>query len=117
MRIPNRWKRTVYISNLIPNGQGQYDDPKPIKALFFPKGELSFYGGGVNGQGNTDELHFESKVKLARTITQDTKIWINRKPNANGTDPTHRVKGRSGDLTGGFIVINCESTTVNVPIV
>lgn len=119
MRLPERYKQTIYVSNETEFDSGEYTEPYELMGIFTPKGDNITYGGGIAIQGNYDSLKFESSLKGARLITQNSKLWIKRKPLSENfmSDHTHTVVGRESTANGWFITINCKSNNVDVPIV
>lgn len=98
---------------------GDYGEPYSLKGLVVPTNDIIEIGGGFNTQGNTDDIKFNSDTTGVVEITQNTKIWIKKKPNPDllGTDYTHEVTGRSSTANGMFVTIHCRSVSGNVPIV
>lgn len=117
MRLPERYKQTIWVSNETYLDSGEFKTPYKIRGLFTPKSDLVDYGGGVQIQGNRDQIKFESKLKGAQEINQNSLLWIKREPNSSKSNATHRVSGRLPTTSGWFITIECESTSVDVPII
>lgn len=119
MRLPERYKQTIYISNETYINSGDFKEPIKVRGIFTPMSDTITYGGGVEIQGNTDEIKFESKHSFIKDITQNSRIWIKRVPDkeVDGEDYTHKVIGRHTTTNSWFVVIQCKSTAIDSPIV
>lgn len=117
MRLPERYKQTIYVSNESSFGSGEYDDPYSLRCIITPKSDGAIYGGGVTIQQNNVELKFESRLKGVELITQNSLIWIKRKPIVEGMDDfTHNVVSRDATTNMWFVSIECKSAKENFPI-
>ena len=118
MRLPERYKQTVYVSNETYFGSGKYDVPYELKGIVTPKGDAMVYGGGVAIQQNNTLLKFEAKLKGVELITQNSFIWIKKVPNIASelADFTHRVVSRDASTNMWFVSIECKSAQGNFPI-
>lgn len=118
MRLPERYKQTVYIQNEAFEGSGEWLEPYALKGIVTPIND-TLAMGGVTVQGNTDDVKFESGLAGVGLINQNSRIWIRREPdeNVDNTNYTHTVLGRSPTTNGWFITIHCNSALVDVPII
>lgn len=119
MRLPERYKQTIYVAYETFFGSGVYEEPKPLRCIVSPKTDRVFLTGGVTSELNYVDLKFESKLKAAQSITQNTHIWIKKKPDveAGGADFTHEVTGRASTAHDWFVIIEAKSVKGNNPIV
>lgn len=119
MRLPERFKQTVYVSNETFFGSGEWETPYPMRAIVTPKSDRSVYGGGVVVRQNNIEIKFESNLKDIELITQNSKFWVKRIPNPtqNGGDFTHETISRDLTTNQQFVVIECRSATDNFPLI
>lgn len=117
MRLPERYKQTIYVSNETYFGSEEYDKPYVLKGIVTPKSDSALYGGGVVTQQNNVELKFESKLEGVKQITQNTRIWIKREPDENQdySNYTHVVVSRDTTTHQWFATIECRSATENFP--
>ena len=119
MRIPERYKQTVFVSNETFFGSGDYGEPYALRGQVSPKVSTIIVGIGIQVQQNNVEIKFESNVKGIGHITQNSRFWIKKKPDVaeGGADFTHTIVGRNASTHDWFIVIECESATGDFPIV
>ena len=119
MRMPERYKQTIYVANEDFFGSGEYQEPYPLRCQVSPKVSTVIIGVGIEVQQNNVELKFESNVKGIEKITQNSHFWIKKKPNPieEGADFTHTVVGRNSSTHDWFVTIECESATGDFPIV
>lgn len=118
MRLPERYKQTLFIQNETFLGSDVWLEPYKLRGIVTPTNDM-LERGGVSVQGNTDDIKFESGLPGAEIINQNSRIWIRREPdeNVDNTNYTHTVLGRSPTTNGWFITIHCKSSSVDVPIV
>lgn len=117
MRLPERYKQLIYIQNETYPASGDWLEPFTLRGLVTPINDTIAIGG-INVQGNTDDVKFESSLNGVELINQNSRIWINRKPDdsVDNTNFTHKVLGRSNTTNGMFITIHCDSASVNNPV-
>ena len=118
MRLPERYKKTFYVTSETYFGSGVFNEPFKMRGLATPKSDYILYGGGITIQQNSIELKFESNVKGIDDITQNSRIWINRTPDPEqfGEDYTHVVKSRDTTTNQWFVTITCDSATGDFPL-
>lgn len=119
MRLPERYKQNIYISNETFFGSQSYKEPYLLRGIVSPKGDTTLLGGGVAIQQGNVEIKFESNLKGVEHITQNSLIWIKKKPDHTEKkgDFTHVVVSREATTHGWFVVIDCKSAKENFPIV
>lgn len=119
MRLPERYKQTIYVANETFYGSGVYSDPYPLRCIVSPKSDRLILGGGIRSEMNFVDLQFESTTNGVQEITQNSHIWIKQEPNEelDGADFTHEVTGRSSTPHDWFVVIEAKNVKGNTPIV
>lgn len=119
MRLPERYKQTIYIAHETHYGSGVYGNPEPMRCIVSPKTDRVFLSGGITSELNYVDLKFESRLKAAHLITQNSHIWIKKKPDKelDGADFTHEVTGRASTAHDWFVIIEAKSVKGNTPIV
>jgi hypothetical protein len=119
VRIPERYKQTVYVANETYFGSGTYGEPYALRGQVSPKVSTIIIGIGIQVQQNNVEIKFENNVKGVEHITQNSRFWIKKKPNEleEGADFTHTVAGRNASTHDWFVTVECESATGDFPIV
>lgn len=90
-----------------------------MRCIVSPKSDSVLLGLGITDQQNNVELKFESNTAKLDEITQNSRIWIKRKPNENagGTDYTHTITSRDISTHGWFVIIECKSVKGDFPLV
>ncbi len=119
MRLQERYKQTVYVANETFFGSQEYEEPYPLRFIVTPKSDNVYYAGGTSTEQNNVELKIESKIKGVEKITQNSLIWVRKKPDPlrNNADNTHKVVSRDATTHGWFVTIECKSTKGDAPIV
>lgn len=118
MRLPERYKKTIYVSDETSFGSGTFNEPFAMRGLVTPKSDYTVYGGGIAIQQNSIELKFESGLVGIDKFTQNSRVWINKVPNPDvyGEDYTHRVISRDATTNQWFVTIECRSAIENFPL-
>lgn len=119
MRLPERYKQTIYIAHETYYGSGEYQEPQPMRCIVTPKADRIIIGGGISSELNYVDLKFESRTKGVDLITQNSHVWIKKKPNKDeeGADFTHEITGRATTTHNWFIIIEAKNVKGNTPIV
>lgn len=119
MRIPERYKQTIYIANETYYGSGDYEEPYALRCMVSPKSDRVILGGGVSSEMNYVDLQFESRLKGVENITQNSHVWIKRKPDPEleGADFTHEITGRASTAHDWFVIIEAKNVKGNTPII
>lgn len=117
MRLPERYKQTIYVSNETFFGSGDFNEPYKLRCLVTPKSDNILYGGGTTTEQNNVELKFESNLKGVELITKNSLIWVKRKPNNKLSNFTHVVVSRDLTTNQWFYTVECRSSTIDIPII
>jgi hypothetical protein len=119
MRLPERYKQTIYIANETWYGSDTYDPPFKMRGIVSPKENTLLIGGGVQQEQNSVIIQFESDATNVHTITTNSHVWLRKTPDPSqdGGDFTHAIVSRDTTAHSWYITIEARSVAGNTPII